>query len=166
MLIKNIKEFGISQGLLREGKKGINYLLPVFKRFLNYLGVPWTDTCCGDSGTAAPTTGSSQDLRPYKVYTALLTQTGTDAPVVDVLENTLGVNLIWTRQTAGNYITTLTNQIAPFNKTYVMFNNSAPNEYSYVSYRSGSQLNVESKYQYIGVDNNLYLNSLEVRVYN
>jgi hypothetical protein len=28
--------------------------------------------------------------RPYKVYTALLTQTGTDAPVATVLENTLG----------------------------------------------------------------------------
>jgi hypothetical protein len=27
---------------------------------------------------------------PYKVYTALLTQTGTDAPVATVLENTLG----------------------------------------------------------------------------
>lgn len=29
-------------------------------------------------------------LLPYKVYTALLTQTGTDAPVATVLENTLG----------------------------------------------------------------------------
>lgn len=28
--------------------------------------------------------------RPYKVYTALLTQTGTDAPTAVVLENTLG----------------------------------------------------------------------------
>lgn len=27
---------------------------------------------------------------PYKVYTALLTQTGTDAPVATVLENTIG----------------------------------------------------------------------------
>ena len=30
------------------------------------------------------------DSRPYKVYTALLTQSSTDAPVATVLENTLG----------------------------------------------------------------------------
>jgi hypothetical protein len=35
------------------------------------------------------------DLKPkYKVYTALLTQTGTDAPVATVLENTIG-NITW-----------------------------------------------------------------------
>jgi len=33
------------------------------------------------------------NTRPYKVYTALLTQTGTNAPVATVLENTLGVSL-------------------------------------------------------------------------
>lgn len=33
---------------------------------------------------------SLDDIRGYKVYTALLTQTGTDAPVATVLENTLG----------------------------------------------------------------------------
>ena len=32
----------------------------------------------------------SGDPRPYKVYTALLSQSGTDAPVAIVLENTLG----------------------------------------------------------------------------
>ena len=30
------------------------------------------------------------DTRPYKVYTALLSQSGTNAPVATVLENTLG----------------------------------------------------------------------------
>ena len=37
---------------------------------------------------------------PYKVYTALLTQTGTTDPVATVLENTLGFNINITR-TAG-----------------------------------------------------------------
>lgn len=36
------------------------------------------------------------NLRPYKVYKALLTQSGTDAPVATILENTLG-NLVWSR---------------------------------------------------------------------
>jgi hypothetical protein len=44
--------------------------------------------------------------RPYKVYTALLTQTGTDAPSVSILENTLGGGVVWSRYSAGVYIAT------------------------------------------------------------
>lgn len=39
----------------------------------------------------------------YKIYRALLTQTGTDAPVATVLENTLG-DIVWTRSGVGHYI--------------------------------------------------------------
>jgi hypothetical protein len=42
----------------------------------------------------------------YKVYTALLTQEGTDAPVATVLENTLG-DIVWTRSMEGVYLGTL-----------------------------------------------------------
>lgn len=42
-----------------------------------------------------------------KTYRALLTQTGTDAPVATVLENTLGGTLVWTRSDVGLYIGTL-----------------------------------------------------------
>lgn len=40
---------------------------------------------------------------PYKVYSALLTQAGTDAPVAIVLENTLGVTFTWNYIATGNY---------------------------------------------------------------
>jgi len=40
----------------------------------------------------------------YQVYTALLTQTGTDAPIPTVLENTLGVTPAWIRVGVGIYI--------------------------------------------------------------
>ena len=43
----------------------------------------------------------------YLVYTALLTQSGTDAPVATVLENTLGGTVFWTRTQAGVYKGTL-----------------------------------------------------------
>jgi len=43
------------------------------------------------------------DSRPYKVYTALLTQTGTDTPVATVLENTLGGTVVWIRDGVGSY---------------------------------------------------------------
>ena len=45
--------------------------------------------------------------RPYKVYTALLTQTGTNAPTATVLENTLGGTVVWTRTGVGIYNATL-----------------------------------------------------------
>ena len=40
--------------------------------------------------------------RPYKVYTALLTQSGIDAPVATVLENTLG-DIVWSYNSIGIY---------------------------------------------------------------
>ena len=43
------------------------------------------------------------DPRPYKVYVALLTQTGTDAPVATVLENTLGGTITFGYDYVGTY---------------------------------------------------------------
>ena len=42
-----------------------------------------------------------------KVYRALLTQTGTNAPVATVTENTLGGDVVWTYNAEGTYIGTL-----------------------------------------------------------
>lgn len=42
-----------------------------------------------------------------KVYQALLTQSGTDAPVATVLENSLGGTVVWTYATEGLYTGTL-----------------------------------------------------------
>jgi len=42
-----------------------------------------------------------------KVYAALLTQSGTDAPTATVLENTLGGTVVWTRDDTGLYTGTL-----------------------------------------------------------
>lgn len=55
-------------------------------------------------------------LASYLVYTALLTQTGTGAPVATVLENTLGVDLVWTRESAGSYLATATEGTFPEHK--------------------------------------------------
>jgi hypothetical protein len=52
----------------------------------------------------------------YKVYTALLTQSGTDAPVATVLENTLG-NVVWSYNGVGDYSANL-NGVFLENKTY------------------------------------------------
>jgi len=54
----------------------------------------------------------------YKVYSALLTQTGTDAPVATVLENTLGGTVVWTRNSTGVYFGTLASAFT-VNKTFI-----------------------------------------------
>lgn len=54
----------------------------------------------------------------YLVYTALLTQTGTNAPVATVLQNTLGGTPVWGYDTGGGYTVTLANAFT-VNKTAV-----------------------------------------------
>lgn len=44
----------------------------------------------------------------YALYTALLSQSGTDDPTAVVLENTLGGTVVWTRDAGGEYRGTLT----------------------------------------------------------
>ncbi len=57
----------------------------------------------------------------YKVYTALLTQVGINAPVATVLENTIG-NITWTYLGTGSYAGNLISAF-PLNKTYFSVNN-------------------------------------------
>lgn len=47
-------------------------------------------------------------ILPYRVYSALVTQEGTDAPTFEVLNNTLGFDFEWVTGT-GDYIGTPTN---------------------------------------------------------
>lgn len=58
----------------------------------------------------------SWNIAPYKVYTALLTQSGTSAPVAVVLQNTIG-DIIWGRSSAGVYSVNLTAAF-PANRTF------------------------------------------------
>jgi len=53
--------------------------------------------------TDPPSPGSSGN---YSTYIAVLTQTGTNDPVVTVLENSIGEELVWTRNSAGQYTAT------------------------------------------------------------
>jgi hypothetical protein len=52
-----------------------------------------------------------------KVYKALLTQSGTDAPVATVLQNTLGGTIVWTYDDVGEYTGTLNGAFLT-NKTF------------------------------------------------
>jgi len=59
----------------------------------------------------------------YTVYTALLTQAGTAAPVATILQNTTGGTITWTRTGTGEYTATIANALFTLNKTLVFINN-------------------------------------------
>ena len=59
----------------------------------------------------------------YTVYTALITQTGTTAPVATVLQNTTGGTIVWTRPSnpgVGRYVATISGASYTANKTVVI----------------------------------------------
>ena len=64
------------------------------------------------------TDGNTIDLSSPKVYRALLTQSGTAAPVATVLENTLGGTVVWTYADVGLYVGTLTGAFTE-NETWI-----------------------------------------------
>lgn len=68
-----------------------------------------------------------EDTRPYRVYTALLRQSGTNAPVATVLENTTGITVTWTRANVGEYyVLNFANEFDN-NKIAVFFNGATNN---------------------------------------
>ena len=106
------------------------------------------------------------DPRPYKVYTALLTQSGSDAPVAIVLENTLG-KIHWSRRFKGTYEGSLARAFTE-NKTTIQIiahtgqgyttNSSAVNK-DVVEISTSNELDRTA-------DNVLENTPIEIRVYN
>lgn len=90
-----------------------------------FTGNPTAPTpTAGDNDTSIATTafvtGAIATAKPYKVYTALISQTGTSAPTVIVLENTLGGTPVWSRIGTGVYSGLLSGFFTA-NKTTVIF---------------------------------------------
>ena len=61
----------------------------------------------------------------YKVYRATLSTSGGGDPVVTVLENTLGGNIVWTKNvlSTGSYEGTLVGAFTDVNKIHILYNN-------------------------------------------
>ena len=106
-------------------------------------------------------------IRPYKVYSALLTQSGTASPVATVLENTIG-NIVWTRNAAGQYSATLSSAFT-LNKTFVLLGRSGANTGAYFeqNWVSANAVDIFSvNYGGFNLDDTMYLVPIEIRVYN
>jgi len=60
----------------------------------------------------------------YTVYTAALTQTGNNAPVASVLQNTTGGVFTWSYVSTGKYRVTVSNITLPANKVVIFYNST------------------------------------------
>lgn len=66
-----------------------------------------------------PSEGDSTETGIYLVYTALVSQTGTAAPVATELRNTLG-DVVWSRAGAGSYVATLADAFPDADKVFII----------------------------------------------
>lgn len=79
--------------------------------------------------------------KSYKVYTAIISQTGTGNPTATVLENTLGATITWTRTNVGEYNGALTGAFTS-NKTALFF--GPQNDLNGPIYMSGGRLDADN----------------------
>lgn len=130
-------------------------------------GAPTAPTAAsGTNTTQIATTAFVQGIRPYKVYTALLTQVGTDAPTATVLENTLGGTVVWTRDSAGIYYGTLSGAFSS-NKTVCFISGTVLSVHFNCYQNSTSSVTATStNTSGEGVDTAILSASIEIRVYN
>jgi hypothetical protein len=103
----------------------------------------------------------------YKKYVALMSQTGTAAPTVTVLENSIG-DIVWTRDSTGIYEGTLTGAFT-LDKTYTMMSvvlvDGIVNVFRFsddvVRVATTNLKNPHADYH----DSHLFKNTIEIRVY-
>jgi len=120
---------------------------------------------------------TAPDSRPYKVYTALLTQTSTSAPVATVLENTIG-NITYMYDGPGYYFISSSGAFT-LNKSTVILgalidngDYSTPGYYTarfYDGTNTPSTSTIELRtngYGPAAANNCLYETPIEIRVYN
>lgn len=158
----------LNETIIREGYqlkfiKGVMYQSSVGTNALtNNRTVSFPDA----SGTVALV----ETVRPYKVYTALLSQSGTSAPTATVLENTLGGTIVWTRSNTGQYVGTLTGAFTD-QKTIIFVNRSNPSATAFDTNMAANVININTV-GYTTFSNSAYVDgqtnsaSIEIRVYN
>lgn len=102
----------------------------------------------------------------YKIYVALISQSGQVDPTIDaILENTIG-NIVWTRNSKGEYVGTL-NGAFTTNKVicFAGVNNGVLSSVQLIP-SSVNEINLKTINLYSNFEDNLLSNtSIEIRVY-
>lgn len=103
----------------------------------------------------------------YKVYRAILNQTGTSAPVATVLENTIG-SIVWSRSSQGTYLATLSGAFLANKTYYPTFGMSDSFNRVYINRISDNAIRVRAISEDLttNLDNELFNFPIEIIVYN
>lgn len=116
-------------------------------------------------------TAGSSSTPNYKIYTALISQSGTDAPTARILQNTLGYIPSFAYYTVGSYGIILTN--APYDKIYTptqyLYKTTSSNDTSITVITEDDNLitiNTRVATTDTTSDNKLSDFTIEIRVYN
>jgi hypothetical protein len=156
---------------------GINQVSPSYSLDLTgsmrLSNAPTTSAGGFEFITRNTSTGVVEKKLGYKVYTALISQSGTAAPTVTVLENTLGGTVAWTRSSVGTYIGTLSGAFTA-NKTAGWIQHNLNGSYAFgtdtvwysVDQDTGSTVKINVTNQSgTATDSSMKQASLEIRVY-
>lgn len=122
-------------------------------------------TVTGTGTIAAPYIINTTDSSPYKVYTATLTQNGTNPPTVNILQNTIGT-ITWAYGGIGYYYANSSSLFAA-NKTWTTAQASGTGDIVKFFRQTSSQLMLTvAELDGSGTDGALVSSSIEIRVYN
>ena len=100
----------------------------------------------------------------YTVYTALLTQAGTAAPVATILKNNTGATFTWARTSSGTYTITASSNVFTSNKTLIFINKGEiSSTYVYVTWTRTSDTVITIT---LGGDGRITNGSFEILIYD
>jgi hypothetical protein len=105
---------------------------------------------------------------PYKVYSALLTQSGTNDPTAIVLQNDFsGVTFTWGYDNTGSFYVTANSPVFTVNKTFITFLSDVAHPKICAAERTSNTVVSIGTFSNLTTGSNTFLNaSFEIRVYN
>jgi len=98
----------------------------------------------------------------YTSYAGYLVQSGTEAPLATVMQNTTGGTIAWSRNSSGNYSGTITGGAFTAGKTLVFVNQGGGTSTANIQWgSSATAINIIT-----GADDVLAKASIEIRIYS
>jgi hypothetical protein len=117
-----------------------------------------------------PNASGTVALEDYKVYSALISQSGSSAPTAKVLKNTTGATFSYSKLTDGYYGITASSDVFTTDKTALVYSLNSSGIYPsaiMTFYKSGpTSFVIETLYSSNNADNIMKDTFIEIRVYN
>jgi len=102
----------------------------------------------------------------YTVYTALITQTGTAAPVATVLQNTTGGTIAWSRTSTGSYKAVISGTTYVENKTAVIISTTNASKSISAIRKTTTDVTLEQKDLANALEDGFDNVTIEIRIYS